>query len=154
STPPRLTRRPRHPHSLPSMGRGTAMNVGSTTKRTRRHLARALHHRRRSGPGTAPGTLVADPEAQQPFIHVAAYDETGLDEADGVDVDTAIAWRGRRKVLWIDVSGLADLSVIEALGGAFGLHSLALEDTVNAHQRPKVEEFDETTFIVARMLTP
>ena len=73
------------------MGRGTAMNVGSTTKRTRRHLARALHHRRRSGPGTAPGTLVADPEAQQPFIHVAAYDETGLDEEDGVDVDTAIA---------------------------------------------------------------
>ena len=33
----------------------------------------------------------------------------------------------------------------------FGLHPLALEDTVNLHQRPKVETYDGYLFIVLRM---
>ena len=33
---------------------------------------------------------------------------------------------------------------------AFGLHELAVEDAVNAHQRPKLEQYDETQFMVLR----
>jgi magnesium transporter len=32
----------------------------------------------------------------------------------------------------------------------FGLHSLAVEDAVKAHQRPKIEHYDETLFVVLR----
>jgi magnesium transporter len=32
----------------------------------------------------------------------------------------------------------------------FDLHELAVEDTVNAHQRPKLEWYDDTTFVVLR----
>ena len=32
----------------------------------------------------------------------------------------------------------------------FGLHPLAVEDAVKAHQRPKIEHYDETLFVVLR----
>ena len=130
------------------------MKAAKVVGKTKRKLSRALHQRRRSSPGTAPGTLIADPEAHPPRIHVASYDESGIEERDDIDVATAIAMRGKHRVLWIDVSGLADLGVIEEIGKAFGLHSLALEDVVNNHQRPKVEDFDHSIFIVTRMLVP
>ena len=130
------------------------MKKSSIATKTTRRLSRALHPRRRSLPGAAPGTMVADPEAHPPSIHVACYDSGAIEEFGDIDVAGAIALRGRRRVVWIDVSGLADLSVIEQIGQAFGLHSLAMEDVVNAHQRPKVEDFENTVFMVARMLVP
>ncbi|MGW7407357.1 magnesium and cobalt transport protein CorA [Streptomyces sp. NPDC054833] len=33
---------------------------------------------------------------------------------------------------------------------AFGLHPLAVEDALNAHQRPKLERYDDTLFLVLR----
>ncbi|MGW7062256.1 magnesium/cobalt transporter CorA [Streptomyces sp. NPDC054904] len=37
---------------------------------------------------------------------------------------------------------------LAGLAGLFGLHPLAVEDAVNAHQRPKVERYDDTLFAV------
>ncbi len=42
---------------------------------------------------------------------------------------------------------------IETLGRVFGLHRLALEDVVNVHQRPKVEEYRDHLFAVTRSAT-
>ena len=39
---------------------------------------------------------------------------------------------------------------IEAVAREFDLHELAVEDTVNAHQRPKLERYGATTFVVLR----
>jgi magnesium transporter len=39
---------------------------------------------------------------------------------------------------------------IEAVAKEFGLHELAVEDTVNQHQRPKLERYGDTTFVVLR----
>jgi magnesium transporter len=38
----------------------------------------------------------------------------------------------------------------EAIGAEFGLHELAIEDAVRAHQRPKVEEYGETIHVVLK----
>ena len=38
-----------------------------------------------------------------------------------------------------------------AVGEAFGLHRLALEDVLNVHQRPKIESYADHLFVVARM---
>jgi magnesium transporter len=37
-----------------------------------------------------------------------------------------------------------------AVAAEFGLHELAAEDAVGAHQRPKVEEYDETLLVVVK----
>ncbi|HYH54629.1 MAG TPA: magnesium/cobalt transporter CorA [Solirubrobacterales bacterium] len=39
---------------------------------------------------------------------------------------------------------------IGAIAAEFGLHELAQEDAVRAHQRPKVEEYDETLHVVVK----
>jgi magnesium transporter len=36
------------------------------------------------------------------------------------------------------------------VAGEFGIHELAAEDAVRAHQRPKVEEYDETLLVVVK----
>ncbi|MFO1190313.1 MAG: magnesium/cobalt transporter CorA [Alphaproteobacteria bacterium] len=108
--------------------------------------------RRRAPPGASPGTLVADPDAVRPVIRVMAYGPGGLEEAEITDLGTLSAYLGRQSVTWIDVCGLGDIDVIRRLGEIFALHHLALEDVINVHQRPKVEEYEKHAFIVTRLV--
>ncbi|HWC81957.1 MAG TPA: magnesium/cobalt transporter CorA [Pseudonocardiaceae bacterium] len=41
---------------------------------------------------------------------------------------------------------------IEGIAETFGLHKLAVEDAVQAHQRPKLEHYDDTLFMVLKTL--
>ncbi|GCD89065.1 magnesium/cobalt transporter CorA [Nocardioides sp. LS1] len=41
---------------------------------------------------------------------------------------------------------------LEDVAVAFGLHHLAVEDAVNAHQRPKLERYDDSLFLVLKTL--
>nr|WP_236003579.1 magnesium/cobalt transporter CorA [Nonomuraea antri] len=43
-----------------------------------------------------------------------------------------------------------DETQLAALGEEFGLHELAIEDAVVAHQRPKLERYGDTLFVVLR----
>ncbi|MFD3606012.1 CorA family divalent cation transporter, partial [Streptomyces sp. NPDC058656] len=39
---------------------------------------------------------------------------------------------------------------LNVVADAFGLHPLAVEDAVNAHQRPKLERYDDSLFLVLK----
>lgn len=108
--------------------------------------------RRRVPPGAPPGTLLADPDAVAPEVRLIAYGPDGLEEREIAAVEELEATPGALPVTWINVDGLADLALIKALGELFGLHRLALEDVVNVHQRPKVEEYEHHAFVVTRMI--
>ncbi|GAA4331294.1 magnesium and cobalt transport protein CorA [Pigmentiphaga soli] len=41
-----------------------------------------------------------------------------------------------------------DLTLLRQVQQAFGLHDLAIEDALNAHQRPKLEAYADTLFVV------
>lgn len=51
--------------------------------------------------------------------------------------------------VWIRLEGLAQ-SKLDALAAVFDLHPLTLEDVRNHRQRPKVEDYPNLTFVVAR----
>jgi magnesium transporter len=53
--------------------------------------------------------------------------------------------------VWI---GLHDptLDELAEVAEAFGLHPLAVEDALNAHQRPKLERYDDSLFLVLKTL--
>ncbi len=112
---------------------------------------------RRTQPGSAPGTVIVDPSQPKPTITVLAY---GAGELVEMQVETpaeARALVGRRPVTWINVEGLGDAKAIEQFGELFGLHRLALEDTVNVHQRAKVDvygEVEKREGVVAETLSP
>lgn len=79
-----------------------------------------------------------------------AYGPDELVEAQLDSLETIPAELGRHPVVWVNVDGLGDVSVIKRLGEIFGLHPLALEDVVHTHQRPKVEQYPEQLFVVLR----
>src|SRR5919109_2215560 len=39
---------------------------------------------------------------------------------------------------------------LDSVRREFGLHELAVEDALNAHQRPKLEVYDDTIFVVLK----
>ena len=59
--------------------------------------------------------------------------------------------RGPYPVSWVNVDGVGHAGTVEAIGDAFALHRLALEDVMHVTQRPKVEDFDGHLFIVVKM---
>ena len=65
-----------------------------------------------------------------------------------VDVDTkdlaAIRARcGPDEFVWVGMHTPSD-SELQEVAAVFDLHPLAVEDAVSAHQRPKLERYDET----------
>jgi magnesium transporter len=117
---------------------------------SRRHKPRISAFHRRSLPGSAPGTLIVDPQAPKPIMRVMAYGPDGIVEKDIDDPQKVREYLNRWQVTWIHVAGLGDLSVITKLGEIFGIHRLALEDVLNVHQRPKVEQYKNHCYIVLR----
>lgn len=51
--------------------------------------------------------------------------------------------------VWVELRS-PDARLLSKLGEELGLHELALEDAISAHQRPKLEEYDEHIFIAVR----
>jgi magnesium transporter len=83
---------------------------------------------------------------------VIGYGPDELHERQMDSVEDLRELRGRWPVLWVDVTGLADVELLEALGGMFGLHKLALEDVVNTFQRPKLDVYVDNVYFAAHML--
>jgi magnesium transporter len=116
-----------------------------------RHHRKHKEVRRRTQPGAAPGIVVADPQSKRPTLTAIAYDKAQFIERKDIPLEEVRELCGKHLVLWLNVDGLGDAALIEELGKMFGLHRLALEDVVNTHQRPKIDDYGETLFIVSRM---
>jgi magnesium transporter len=81
-------------------------------------------------------------------IAAAAY-SAGRRVAD-IAVEESGAWAARPgHFVWIGIEAPSEPD-LRQLQAQFGLHELALEDALKAHQRPKVETYGETTFVVLR----
>lgn len=72
------------------------------------------------------------------FTHAAA-----LDRAHD------LTGEGRSAFTWIGLHEPDD-EQMQTVAEAYGLHELAVEDAVHAHQRPKVERYDDTLFLVLK----
>jgi magnesium transporter len=72
---------------------------------------------------------------------VIAFGDNQFLEKSVADPEDLREIRRRFAVTWVDVEGLGDVAAVQRLGEIFGLHSLALEDVVNTHQRAKVDHY-------------
>lgn len=72
------------------------------------------------------------------YTHAAALNKVHELEAEGKD---AFVWIGLHE---------PDEHQMQAVADVFGLHELAVEDAVHAHQRPKLERYDKTLFMVLK----
>ncbi|MBX7247404.1 MAG: magnesium/cobalt transporter CorA [Candidatus Sumerlaeaceae bacterium] len=106
---------------------------------------------RRTAQISPQGPKAADPLATPTTFSALCYSPEKVEEFDAIRLDQVPDLHKHFPVVWIDVVGLADVSLIERIGECFKLHPLALEDVVHTHQRAKVEDYGEHQFIVLRM---
>jgi magnesium transporter len=91
---------------------------------------------------------LSEPVSTQGVIAAGAYVD-GRRVAN-IAISEASSWRAKPgHVVWIGLHE-PDMALLGAVQKQFDLHDLAIEDANNAHQRPKIEQYGEALFIVAR----
>jgi len=106
-------------------------------------------------PGAPPGTLVVEPGARsRVFLVDYAADRVIVDKQLG-SIDDCIAYLqdDTPSISWIDVRGLDDRVTLERMGEIFGIHPLALEDVVNAPQRPKTDAYPAQQLVITKTVS-
>jgi magnesium transporter len=114
-------------------------------------VAPVLERGTRPPPGSAPGLLQSTPGATAPRVTVFAYAPYEITEFEAEDIPAVARLRGHYPVIWVNVDGVGHAGTVEAVGNAFGLHRLALENVMHVAQRPKVEEYEGHLFVVVKM---
>jgi magnesium transporter len=119
--------------------------------RTRPPIRQLTRRIRRAAPvAPAPAQEAVASPARVSLIDAALYRD-----GDRVASPSSLAatYRGLHEhedtVGWIGLYR-PDEHEIASLAEEFGLHDLAVEDAILAHQRPKLERYDETLFVVLR----
>jgi magnesium transporter len=104
--------------------------------------------------GLPPGTLIhlGSERTNVSRIMLFDYDEKEIHEKEIGSVEECFPFRDTATVTWINVDGVHQTGVIEALGNHFGIHPLVLSDIVNTRQRPKIEDYDDYLFVVLKMI--
>lgn len=114
-----------------------------------------MFNKRYSAPGAAPATLAtltSPSEAPKPTVRLVEYDTSGFVEKTIANPAELPPFADDGKVRWLDIEGLGDVALFQALGEKYGLHPLALEDALHVGQRPKLEPYDNHLFVVAQMV--
>jgi magnesium transporter len=112
--------------------------------------------KRLTPPGAEPGAIMSNPSATATTVQVLEYDQEALtfknveSLSDLPSEDSVNSKNGKR--YWISVCGLANLEFLEGLAQKYDLHKLAIEDVLNLHQRPKVDEYDDIYFLIAQSM--
>jgi magnesium transporter len=107
--------------------------------------------RRRTEPGTKPGTLTIPADARPTTIRVMAYDKDRVVEREVQHPHELRELVNQWPVVWVDIAGLANGGTLRAVADVFHIHPLALEDIVHVHQRAKVDTYDANLFCVLRI---
>lgn len=120
----------------------------------RRKIRRTLPRiRMREAPGSIPGEITASHDATQTSVNVIKYNRRSIEEHTVDSISDVKNLLTDGAVAWVNVTGLEDVATLTQLGQLFHLHRLAIEDVVNVHQRPKVEEYDDHLFVVLKMIS-
>jgi magnesium transporter len=95
-----------------------------------------------------------DPRPAQPLVDCGVYvngqrQPGKYTYAQALTTVREIQLTGQMAFVWIGLHE-PDESHMQEVADVFGLHPLAVEDAVHAHQRPKLERYDDTLFLVLK----
>jgi magnesium transporter len=97
-----------------------------------------------------PRAVDAAPRVEDSLVDTAIYVNGKRDQSPATLADTYHALRATPGgMAWIGLYRPAESQLL-SVGAEFGLHELAIEDAIVAHQRPKLERYGETLFVVLR----
>jgi len=104
--------------------------------------------------GLPPGTLihVGERKIENAKITVINHNKEECHEINIKDIGDCFPFDKNSSVTWINIDGIHNSEIIENIGKHLNLHPLLLEDIMNTHQRPKMEDYGDYIFMVLKML--
>lgn len=104
--------------------------------------------------GLGPGSLVhvGDIHQSTTKMTVVDYSKDHFEQHPLASMEAIAEYRNRDSITWVIIEGLADATVIQSIGEQFAIHPLVLEDILNTHQRPKLEEHEDYLYVVLKSL--
>ena len=105
-----------------------------------------------------PGTpvFIGDQRLENAILDIIVYGSESSQETRGLPLQECLPCLdladAGESVTWVNVNGIHDVGLIEALGEHFGLHPMTIEDIVNTAQRPKWEVFSNYGMLALKML--
>lgn len=101
-----------------------------------------------------PGSLVyiGEPKTDTAYISAFYYNAQHCEQQQGIGIEKIIGNRSKPGITWLNIDGLHDTALVERIGKTFGISSLTLEDILNTHQRPKLDEYGNYVYVVVKML--
>ena len=111
-------------------------------------------NRERIVSGASPGVLSISSDALKPKITIYSYSPEEFISEEIVDFNHFEDHLKKYQKLthWVNIRGLGDIKMLEFFGAKFKVHPLVLEDILDTHQRPKLDEYDEYLFSISRKL--
>lgn len=107
-------------------------------------------------PGQVPGTAIhtGEQKLENVLMTVHDFDEDHYEVIPIQKIEKSEPYLQNKSKTWIQVRGLHDIDKLRTVWDYFSLHPLIQEDIVSVSQRPKVEQYPASVFVVMRMITP
>jgi magnesium transporter len=108
---------------------------------------------KRSGKtGLPAGALVhlGERKTERAIVTLIEYGPGDVKETRFDNLDASRGYEPKESKLWLNVHGLHEPEVMGEIGRRFKLHPLVMEDILNTDQRPKIEDYGDYLFLVAR----
>jgi magnesium transporter len=104
--------------------------------------------------GLSPGMLIYTGETPEEAVTISVvdYNKDTFKESTIESIEELLPYRGAGTVTWVNIDGIHDVGLIEAIGKHFDIHPLVLEDILHSKQRSKIEDYDDYLFIVLKDL--
>jgi magnesium transporter len=116
----------------------------------------SLHQRRvkRKPPGQIPGTAIHTGirRLDKVLMTIHDFDSDHYDVIPISKIEKSEPYLENKSKTWIQVRGLHDIGKLKTVWDYFELHPLIQEDIVSTSQRPKVEHYTNSVFVVLRMI--
>jgi magnesium transporter len=111
-------------------------------------------HRKHKLLGTNSPALAEAPEGgslANACIHKICYNAQDIQSQQLTMQDIAQWYQPADHIAWINVHGVLDIPVLQAVARRFKLHPLVLEDILNTEQRPKLDTYPDYLFLETRL---
>jgi len=114
----------------------------------------AEQNKRSSKSGLPPGTLVhiGTNKTIDTRVTIVDYDEKNFCQNISNNLDYLLKSEQKTRIRWMNLDGIHDIDIMEKIADRYGIHILTMEDILNTQQRPKIEEYEGYTYIVAKLI--
>lgn len=115
-------------------------------------MAKRKHpHRKHRLLGSSLNDTQAEPSAHSASLHKLCYNSQQIEFHQLSKEDIAQWHSPPAHVAWINVHGVRDIALLQAVAKRFHLHPLVLDDILNTEQRPKLDSYPDYLFLETRL---